>query len=297
MNYIKRSLLWFFFSIVYLYAIAQDHSNFLLPAPIIHEQIVNHKGYTLSYNENHEQANWVAYELTTEETNSHFKRTNRFMQDPLIATGSADNADYSKSGYDRGHLAPAADMGWSAQSMSESFYYSNMSPQQPSFNRGIWKRAEEFTRQAAIDNKAIYIVSGPVLAKNLPTIGHNQVAVPAYYFKVLLDNTLPQIKAIAFIIPNRSSQLSLQHYAVTINEVEKLTGIDFFPALPDDQEELLEGSIDLGQWFSVSPSFNNIKTLSNNKHSISTQCSGITKNAKRCKNKTKNLSGLCYLHQ
>lgn len=297
MNYIKSSFLWFFFSTVSLYIFAQDHSNLLLPAPILHEQIINYKGYTLSYNEKYEQANWVAYELTADETNSHFKRTNQFMQDPLIATGSADNADYSKSGYDRGHLAPAADMGWSVQSMAESFYYSNMSPQQPSFNRGIWKRAEEFTRQAAIDNKAIYIVSGPVLTKNLPTIGHHHVAVPAYYFKVLFENTLTPFKAIAFIIPNASSQLSLQHYAVTINEVEKLTGIDFFPALPDEQEEKLESFIDISQWFSGTHSFVNATATRHKKLSITVQCSGMTKKGERCKNKTKNGNGLCYLHQ
>ena len=112
--------------------------NLELPKPKENEQIINHFAYTLSYNELFEQANWVAYELTDIETISHFERTNKFIVDDLVKTGSASNDDYKKSGYDRGHLAPAGDMGWSEQAMKESFYYSNMSPQNPSFNRGIW---------------------------------------------------------------------------------------------------------------------------------------------------------------
>ncbi len=212
-------------------------------------EIVCHAGYILSYNEEHEQANWVAYELTKKETRGKFKRTNKFIADSSISTGSATSQDYKKSGYDQGHLAPAADMAWSKTAMKESFYYSNMSPQLPSFNRDIWKKLEEHVRDWAVDDKAVYVVTGPVLTEGLSTIGPNKVSVPKYYYKVILDYTLPEIKGIGFIMPNAGSKKPLKTYAVTIDSVEKFTGIDFFYRLPDDQEGVIEESMDTGAWF------------------------------------------------
>lgn len=142
------------------------------------DRIIKKTGFSLLYNESHEQAEWVAYQLTKSETNSVFERTDNFMVDPMVKTGSAVAADYQGSGYDRGHLAPAGDMGWSAASMTESFYYSNMSPQLPAFNRGIWKRLEEQVRTWAIDYDTLYVVTGPVLQMGLPKIGPNEVSVP-----------------------------------------------------------------------------------------------------------------------
>lgn len=220
-----------------------------LPAYSSCDIIIKHIGYTLSYNERHEQANWVAYELTAAETIKVVERGNSFRSDLAVPTGSANNADYKGSGYDRGHLAPAADMGWSKEAMMESFYYSNMSPQVPGFNRGIWKELEEQVRQWALDNLAIYVITGPVLEDDLPTIGPDSVSVPRYYYKVILDYTKPGLKGIGFLLPNESSTLPLQHFAVSIDSVEQATGIDFFPALPDPQEKVLESSVCLPCWF------------------------------------------------
>lgn len=122
--------------------------------------VITHAGYSLLYNETCKQANWVAYELTKEKTNKIFQRTNHFITDPQVKTGIADGRDYSGSGYDRGHLAPASDMGWSSTTMAESFYYSNMSPQTPGFNRGIWKSLEELVRNWAVENDTICIATG-----------------------------------------------------------------------------------------------------------------------------------------
>ena len=166
----------------------------------------------------------------------------------MVKTNSADDHDYEGSGYDRGHLAPAADMGWSTITMAESFYFSNMSPQLPAFNRGIWKRLEELVRSWAIENKAVYVVTGPVLTSNLPSIGPDKVSVPKYFYKVILDYTDPDIKGIGFILPNASSGAPLQNYAVTIDSVEKVTGIDFFPALPDKQEKKIEKTLCIPCW-------------------------------------------------
>ena len=131
--------------------------------PISGEQIVYRSGYSLSYNEDHEQANWVAYTLTAVHARGTVKRINDFRVDPEIKTGSASLSDYKGSGYDRGHLAAAADMKWSKKVLSESFYMSNMSPQNPSFNRGIWKRLENQMRQWALDEQKLHIVTGGVL--------------------------------------------------------------------------------------------------------------------------------------
>ncbi len=276
----------------------QNHTGIEIPAHQANEKLISHAGYTLSYNEKYEQANWVAYELTSAETNSIYNRTNKFLIDPKVITGSAENSDYAGSGYDRGHLAPAGDLGWSAQSMIESFYYSNMSPQVPSFNRGIWKNAESFTREAAIVNNAIYVVTGPVFTSNMTTIGPNKVAVPHSYYKVILDYLEPELKAIAFVIPNQASQLPLKYFAVSIDDVEQLTGLDFFPLLPDNEESKLESHFDVNLWSWQNYNHSNKSTTSKIKYtSTSVQCSGTTKKGERCKRMTKDSSGKCAQHQ
>jgi len=223
-------------------------TNLEIPATGSKEIIITHPGYSLLYNETHEQANWVAYELTVEETNNVFERTDNFRPDPKVNTGTADDHDYSGSGFDRGHLAPAADMGWSSTVMAESFYYSNMSPQNPGFNRGIWKKLEALVRTWAIENNSVYIVTGPVLTNGLQSIGTNKVSVPEYYYKVILDYYEPGITGIGFIIPNSRSGEPLQNFAVTIDSVEKITGIDFFPLLPEKHEKIIETTLCLDCW-------------------------------------------------
>ena len=231
---------------------AADHTAVIpgleIPRTTAKDAIIKHTGYTLSYNEEYEQANWVAYELTREETKKAVERSNKFKPDPLVKTGSARDEDYLSSGYDRGHLAPAADMSWSVKTMTESFYYSNMSPQEQAFNRGIWKKLEEQVRDWAVQNGDIYVVTGPVLVPGLKTIGPDKVAVPKAYYKVILDYSLPDIKGIAFVMPNEASDKPLQSFVVSIDTVEKLTGLDFFPLLPDAQENTIEKTVCLKCW-------------------------------------------------
>jgi endonuclease G len=187
-------------------------------------------------------------------------------------------------------------MGWSQQSMQESFNYSNMSPQTPSFNRGIWKKLEEFTRAAAIANHKIYVVTGPILEDELPTIGSNKVAVPRYYYKVLLDYSQPEIKGIAFILPNSASSQPLETFATSIDRLEALTHIDFFPTLSKEEETSLESVYHFSLWNTVVTS----KTSAMSKSSTgaaSQQCKGITKKGTRCSRSAKNPNGFCYQHQ
>lgn len=223
--------------------------NLELPAPMDGEQIIRHTGYTLSYNEKYELPSYVAYELTRNEVLGGEEREDNFREDPAVRTGSATLADYRGSGYDRGHLAPAADFKWSAEAMSDTFFMSNMSPQDPSFNRGIWADLEAAVRVMAYENGKVYVVTGPVLTDGpYETIGKNEVAVPKRFYKVVLDYTEPEIKAIGFILNNEGSSKSLESFAVSVDEVERVTGLDFYPALPDDQEEIIESKFNTSQW-------------------------------------------------
>jgi len=270
-------------------------SGLELPAITKQDVVIKHLGYTLSYNEKHEQANWIAYLLTADEILKAVSRTDNFRPDAAVRTGSAGNQDYQGSGYDRGHLAPAADMCWSRQAMDESFFYSNMSPQDQGFNRGIWKQLETQVRKWAVDNQAIYVVTGPILTANLKFIGPNHVSVPRYYYKVLLDFTRPGLKGIGFILPNASSSLSLQQFAVPIDSIEQVTGIDFFPALPDDLEMNLEKTFCPECWSWTST---RTRTAPSRNSALKTnRCTAITQAGNRCKRMTSNASGQCTQHQ
>lgn len=222
------------------------------------EIIVSHTGYTLSYSEEYEVPYWVAYSLTREEVITQTaERKDNFRPDELIPTDSASLNDYKKSGYDRGHMAPAADFKWSEEAMSDTFYLSNMCPQVHSFNAGIWSDLESAVRSIAYTDGEVYVVTGPVLTDGpYETIGENNVAVPKYFYKVILDYTDPVIKAIGFIMPNENSSEPLSYFAMSVDEVEEITQIDFFPALPDDIEDVVEAEFDPSLWalrsFSIS---------------------------------------------
>jgi endonuclease G len=223
--------------------------GFEYPKAIKGEQILRYTGFTLSYNEKYEQASWVAYNITNNEVGGKIKRADHFREDKSVKTGSASLEDYRGSGYDRGHLAPAGDMKWSEKAMNESFLMSNMSPQAPAFNRGVWQQLEEQVRAWSKENENLYVVTGPVLTDNLKTIGKNKVAVPKYYYKIILDAREPDIKAIGFLVENKGSSKPLESFAVPIDSIEEVTGLDFYPLLPDDMEEKLENKVNLRGWF------------------------------------------------
>ncbi len=259
--------------------------------------IIKHLGYAFQYSEKHEQAFWVGYELTKKETEKAFERTDEFIPDPAVSTGTATVADYAKSGYDRGHLAPAADMGWSQQAMAESFYFSNMSPQEPGFNRGIWKNLEEQVRTWAKAYDSIYVVTGPVLKDGLVQLGPNGVSIPKYYYKVILDNTGDDAKAIGFLMPNQASKEPLEKFAVSVDQVEQETGIDFFNKLPDSRENAFEKEVCIPCWTWTIISSPAPQQTNPQPGAVQTQCNGITKAGARCKRMTGDADGFCYQHK
>jgi endonuclease G len=211
-------------------------------------EIVEHQWFILSYNEDHEQAAWVAYELTRERLNENWAaRPNTFRPDAAVRTESATPRDYSGSGYDKGHLCPAADMAFDEKAIDETFLMSNISPQDPAFNAGVWRELEELTRDWARKFKRLYVATGPVLSlSNYTQIGFSKVSVPNAFYKVLLAPD--QHRAIAFIMPNQISDSPIMEYACSIDKVERVTGLDFFPAILKGLDEELEASLDKDAW-------------------------------------------------
>ena len=213
-------------------------------------ELVEHQGFSLGYSERYEQASWVAYPLVREQVSGQGQRDRFFNPDPKVKTGSALFSDYTRSGYDRGHLAPAADFKHSYEQMRETFYMSNISPQNREFNAGIWNDLEKLVRVWANRYEKIYVVTGPVLKPGLKTIGKvNKVAVPQQFYKIVLYAKPPYLKGIAFLLNNEPSSIPLSKTVVSIDSVENLTGIDFFPLLPDDIEDRIEMKSNPGDWF------------------------------------------------
>lgn len=198
---------------------------------------IKHSYYSISYVEKYCQSEWVYYQLTAEMYNGSVKRTNNFRRDPDILGVQASLSDYKRSGFDRGHLVPAKDMSFSRQAMSESFYLSNISPQRPGFNRGIWKKLEYKVRNWALGTKKLHIVTGGILSDVEYYLG-GKVAIPKRFYKIIYDPK--EQKMVCYLIHNQKSYSSLNQFIVSVDSVEKLTGIDFFWQLPDELENRLE---------------------------------------------------------
>jgi endonuclease G, mitochondrial len=221
--------------------------NFYLPKST-KSQIVKHSYYTLSYNEKAEQAEWVAYELKKDYVvNNDFKRP-YFIEDPKVSTQSADWRNYKNSGYDKGHLCPAADMEFDLEAFNDTFYTSNISPQNHDFNSGIWNRLEQKMRFWAVKNNGLIIVTGGVLKGSSKTIGIEKVIVPPSFYKIALSHSNGSYKMIAFLIPNEKSSKPIYDYVVSVDKIESLTGIDFFPQMDDSIENVLEKNVNLSSW-------------------------------------------------
>lgn len=213
------------------------------------EQILERTGYVASYNKVTLLPNWVAWHLTAERTEGSAKRSGvDFAEDTEVPEPRATDWDYYNSGYDRGHMCPAADNKWSKKAMEESFLFTNMCPQNGNLNRGDWNEMEMACRKWAKKYGDLYIVCGPILYKGKhKTIGKNKVVVPEAFFKVVL-RTGDDPQAIGFIYKNTSGNRPKDSYVNTVDEVERITGIDFFPSLPDDVEKNVEATADIANW-------------------------------------------------
>ncbi len=221
--------------------------SFLLPTSTT-GQMIKHTYFTVSFSDDDKQPEWVAYKTSLKNFNNHIKRTNDYRPDPSVKTGSADTYDYYSSGYDMGHLAPARTMSHNNLSMSESFYLSNISPQVPAFNRGIWKKLEAKVRYWTAMNDSLYVVTGPILKMPIDIIGDNDVTVPRAFYKTLVGFKNGKIKGIAFIMPNQKSKKHIYTFVTSIDHVEELTGIDFYHNLNIQIQEEIESNKDIKKW-------------------------------------------------
>ena len=210
--------------------------------------IKEYEGFTVNFNPSHHIPNYVVWELTGEETNGTVPRSSKFMTDNDVY-GCATTDDYRNSGYDRGHMAPAADMKWSRQAMTDSHYMTNICPQSHALNGGRWATLESKCREWAKRDSALVIVAGPVLTDELSrTIGKTGVSVPERFFKVILAPYANPPRAIGFIMPNEPPYDGIESMATSVDNIEAITGFDFFSALPDEVENHIESIANYRDW-------------------------------------------------
>ena len=213
------------------------------------EKILKRSNYTISYNRNWNQPNWIAWELNKNETKGRNNRNEEFTADPDLAEAyQVESYDYSGSGYDRGHMCPAGDNHFDAKAMNESFYMSNICPQNHELNAGKWNDLEIACRKWANRYQQLFIVCGPIIDKrNGKRIGkEHEIIVPEKFFKVILITSTKPARAIGYIFENNGSDRPYKVHS--IDEVEKITGIDFFPNLPDKIEDLVESRYEASDW-------------------------------------------------
>ena len=209
-------------------------------------QVIDHDHYSLGYEEDWEQARWVAHHLTAAQVRAKsVRRGDDFRADAAVLTGSAERDDYRGSGFTRGHLVPFGDLNYDAEAGRETFLYSNISPQLAEHNAAVWRELEDCVRDWAVRYGSLYIVTGPLVGKSPKRIGPNGVAVPDAFYKVLLTE---RGKGIGFVIPHARQTAPLEAFAKTIDEVEDIAGLDFFPELSQIATAEVENAIELSAW-------------------------------------------------
>ena len=209
---------------------------------------IYHRAYTVAFQTRWHQPRWVAYQLTRSEVGGGEPRR-KFTPDPAIASMTALDAYYKNSGFDRGHLAPAADMAFDNEAMKQSFYFSNVSPQMPSFNRGIWKQLEERVRAWAARYDSLYIATGPLFLREDTAYVKGYLPVPTHFYKALLVHCQGRWQAVAFCLPQSATGTeSYWLYSLTVDSLQRVSGLDFFSLLPDELEYPAERRVDLQFW-------------------------------------------------
>lgn len=212
------------------------------------QQQKEYEGFFVNFNADNHTANYVGWELLAEEVDGTVPRYDNFWQDETVK-GCPEKSDYKRSGFDRGHLYPAADAKWSEQSMYECFSLANIAPQAHSLNGGAWKTLEDKERQWAKRDGRLIIVAGPIYtSSDTRRLGDTGVRVPSGFFKILLAPDVENPRAIAFVYPNDHSPGNMQNYSMSVDEAERLTGFDFFSSLPDDIESEIESTTSFKEW-------------------------------------------------
>jgi endonuclease G, mitochondrial len=252
---------------VKLAIIRRDLERMGLPKLEAGDEVITHPGHMLVYSEKHEQPKWTAHIATPDLITGNLARIDSFLPDPLVKTGSAVTADYWNSGYDRGHLVPSADMRWNYDALKATYYYSNISPQVPELNRETWADLEDWGRRYVnFSKRRVFVITGPVLRDGLPTMQKadrkNEVSIPELFWKVIADLDGDQPKAIAFVMQNKKLDGPPISFAVPVDSVEKLTGVDFLSSLDDAVEARIEAARELKDWYAEGdPNFGEVEPL------------------------------------
>ncbi len=222
-------------------------ADILLPSPMAREQIIHHNAFSLSYNTSYLMPSWVAYKVTKSQVNRTDKIKAKYVPDPAITTRSASKKDYKDGGYLMAQFVNYLDVKQIPGAVEETFYLSNIAPMKLAYYNHIWLKTEELIRLWTAENEGLYIVCGPILTDSpFPTMGNNNVSIPKRYYKVIYDPF--NQKAIGFIFKNGMSSGKLTSYTVTVDEIEKETGIDLFPTLDDTLEKKIEGTKNTEDW-------------------------------------------------
>jgi len=229
--------------------LSKEEIDLLKPSKIENEILLIRKAYIVSYNTENKIPNWVAWHLTRQHTEGNIERKNNsFRKDEQVPKPRAENSDYKKSGWSRGHICPAGDNKWNEDAMQESFLLTNVCPQNPNLNSGVWNQIEITSRRWAEKFGDVYIISGPVLYKQEhQTIGENKVVVPEAFFKIIVRlNNDP--KGIGFVCKNTDCDKKKDLYVNSINEIERLTGITFFPTLSKEISKKIKQEANINDW-------------------------------------------------
>ena len=258
----KKSVCIFFFSLLCSFFFAKEDENIQCASSKIDERLTHalslkdddvyeYSAFSLEFSHIHMQPRWVGYFISKErlESKKFARHGFSFTPDKNIKGGTANNEDYRKSGYDRGHLASARDMAFSLESLKESFLFSNICPQAPRLNRGKWLELEKFARKMAKKYGLIYVITGPIFSDEPKTIGNSSVAVPSHFFKALLFCSPENVQAVGFVMPNENLKEALSFFACSIDDMEEKASIDVFASLQDEIEEKAESSFDALFWF------------------------------------------------
>jgi endonuclease G, mitochondrial len=230
-----------------LTSLAVCAQQYELPVQAQREQLVKHTLFCLSYSEGYELPSWAAYQLTPEQAKATGTAREKYTEDKMVTTGTSTTKDYRDAGFIMAQLVPFEDMFTSPAAVEESFLMSNVVPQKPAFNKFIWKNNEKLVREWAKEGNTLYIVDGPVLADApFGSFGPSKVSIPTRYYKAVLD--VHGERAIGFLYRNNVASGNPKSFAVSVDELEKITGLDFFPSLPDNLEQVVESSTDFSKW-------------------------------------------------
>ena len=246
MGFIMKTLMYLLFLLAPVLVKAQE-ADVMLPSELNREQVIHHKGFSLSYNSSYVQPSWVSYKVTKAQVNNDEKVKARYIADPQVNTRSASKKDYKKGGYIMAQFVNYLDIKLIPDAVPESFYMTNITPMKLAYYNHIWLKTEELIRLWSAGTEGLYVVSGPILADApFGTIGDHKVSIPKRFYKVVYD---PQNqRAIGFLFKNGMSSGKLYSYAKSIDDIEKETGVDLFPTLEDELESRIEAELDLEKW-------------------------------------------------